>query len=205
MKSHDFYLAIYFWARDLKGARPGAPSRSGIRDFASESGMALASCHRSLKLLIDIGLIFQDENGYHARAHELAKIYEHGVRYFFPVVQGGSAKGLPTAHSSPDWAYCFQFRDFQDIPMRSEKFVWSSASSKFKGRVVSGTSIDPLHPSAIVASSKIPEFYRLLTLCDIFRVGIEADIKAAKKELEKLIKPIENKPSVLPIDGWEIA
>ena len=177
MKAQDLYLALYFWGRELQqkdlSSWEAVPSESGMRAIASESGIPLASCHRSLKHLLDIGLISVHEDSYRANIRALSGILVHGVRYFFPVRPRALVRGIPTAHSSPFWA--------NKLVGGEDMLVWPHGQGSVKG-----LGIEPLHPGAVDAALRIPMLYNLLTLCDLFRIGGARDIEQAKAALKEM-------------------
>lgn len=177
MKAQDLYLALYFWGRELQqknlSSWEAAPNESGIRAIASESGVPLGSCHRSLKHLLDIGLIRTYEDGYRANIQALSGILVYGVRYFFPARPSTLVRGVPTAHSSPFW--------IDKLVGGEDMLVWPHGQGSVKG-----LGIEPLHPGAVGAALHMQMLYHLLTLCDMFRTGGTRDIEQAKAALKDI-------------------
>jgi hypothetical protein len=177
MKPQDLYLALYFWGQELHRAglasKDATATDCGVRAIASESGIPLASCHRSLKHLLDIGLISAHGDSYRANTRALSGILIHGTRYFFPVQAGALVRGIPTAHSAPFWA--------TTLVGGENMLVWPHR----EGDTI-GLCIEPLHPNAVDAALRIPALYRLLTVCDLFRTGGTRDIEQAKASLKEL-------------------
>ena len=103
----------------------------------------------------------------------LLEFLEHGVKYVFPQHPGSLLRGIPTAHSHPLMKKHF----------KSEmNYVWPST----KGEVL-GLTIEPFYPKQIEAVNEDAEFYKLLALVDVLRVGKVREIKFAKEELRKVI------------------
>jgi hypothetical protein len=103
----------------------------------------------------------------------LLEFLEHGVRYVFPQQPGSMVRGLPTAHSHP-----FMKNNF----ISDLNYVWPDS----KGNVM-GLAIEPFYPRQVEAAIEDQEYYKLLALVDIVRVGKVREIKFAVKELKKLI------------------
>ncbi|MBN8694663.1 MAG: hypothetical protein J0L69_15825 [Bacteroidetes bacterium] len=108
----------------------------------------------------------------------LLEFLEHGIKYVFPQQPGSMVRGIATAHSHP----------FLKEKFISEmNYVWPDS----KGEVI-GLSIEPLYPRQIHAVKDNPDFYKLMALIDVIRVGKVREIKFAVEELKKQIL---NEPS----------
>ena len=103
----------------------------------------------------------------------LLEFLEHGVRYVFPQQPGSMVRGIPTAHSHPFMKNYF----ISDL-----NYVWPDS----KGNVM-GLAIEPFYPRQVEAVIEDQEYYKLLALVDIVRVGKVREIKFAVKELKKII------------------
>lgn len=103
----------------------------------------------------------------------LLEFLEHGVRYVFPQQPGSMVRGIPTAHSHP-----FMKNNF----ISDLNYVWPDS----KGNVM-GLAIEPFYPRQVEAVIEDQEYYKLLALVDIVRVGKVREIKFAVKELKKII------------------
>ena len=53
---------------------------------------------------------------------------------------------------------------------------------------VRGQAVKPLYPSAVAAAGRDPQFYDLLALVDVLRLGRARERKMAEVELEKRLK-----------------
>ncbi len=98
---------------------------------------------------------------------------EYGFKYVFPQQPGALVRGIPTAHSHP-----FMKNNF----MSELNYVWPDQNG-----VVIGLMIEPLYPKLTEAIYNDPEYYKLLALIDVLRVGKVREIKYAMDELKKVI------------------
>lgn len=105
--------------------------------------------------------------------NNLMEFLEHGVRYVFPQQPGAMVRGIPTAHSHP-----LMKRKF----MSEMNYVWPDS----KGEEI-GLMIEPFYPKQVDAIKTDQEYYKLLALVDAVRVGRVREVKAAVKELNKII------------------
>jgi hypothetical protein len=103
----------------------------------------------------------------------LMEFLEHGVRYVFPQQPGSMVRGILTAHSHP-----FMKKSF----ISEMNYVWPDN----KGEVM-GLMIEPLYPKQVDAVKEDPEYYKLMALIDVIRVGKVREVKYAVNELKKNI------------------
>ena len=117
------------------------------------------------------GLI--DYNKKKINRQNLLEFLEHGVRYVFPQQPGSMVRGIPTAHSHPDMKNFF---------ISELNYVWPDN----KGEAM-GLTIEPFYKKQVEAVKEDKEYYRLLALVDVIRVGKVREIKYAVNELKKNI------------------
>lgn len=117
------------------------------------------------------GLI--DYNKKKVNRQNLLEFLEHGVRYVFPEQPGSMVRGIPTAHSHPDMKKKF---------ISEMNYVWPDN----KGEAM-GLMIEPFYKRQVEAVKEDKEYYRLLALVDVIRVGKVREIKYAVNELKKYI------------------
>lgn len=98
---------------------------------------------------------------------------EHGVKYVFPQQPGAMVRGIPTAHSHP----FMQNKFISDM-----HYVWPDTNGK-----VMGLTIEPFYPKQVEAVMEDQDYYKLLALVDVVRVGKVREIKYAINELNKII------------------
>lgn len=101
----------------------------------------------------------------------LMEFLEHGIKYVFPQQPGAMVRGIPTAHSHPF---------IKEYFISEMNYVWPDS----KGEII-GLSIEPLYPKLIHAVKDNPDFYKLMSLVDVIRVGKVREIKFATEELKK--------------------
>jgi hypothetical protein len=103
----------------------------------------------------------------------ILEFLEFGVKYVFPQEPGAKAIGIPTAHSHP----------FMKSLINSDvNFVWPDQN----GSVV-GEAIEPFYKNQPQSAKEDPEFYKLLALVDVLRVGQVREINIAKEELKNSV------------------
>jgi hypothetical protein len=134
------------------------------------------------KSQISAGLRRAEESGlfseYRRRPVKMAveEFIIHGVRYVYPVEQGGLINGLPTSFAaSPLKAMIVA--DTKLLP------VWPYD----KGKIL-GYTIEPLHPAAPRAALLDSSFYELLCLVDAIRDGRARERQLAKKEIHNRLR-----------------
>ena len=108
----------------------------------------------------------------------LMEFLEHGIKYVFPQEPGAMVRGVPTAHS----------HTFMKKLFASEvNYVWPDSN----GEVI-GSLIEPFYKRQVEAIKTDLQFYVLLALVDVIRVGKLREVKYAINELRKMIL---NEPS----------
>jgi len=138
----------------------------------------------SNELLISISEISESLNrsrlaglvDYHKKRpnkQSMLEFLEHGVKYVFPQKPGAMSRGIVTAHSHP-----FMKRIFNS----EENYVWADQEGEVIGQV-----IEPFYEKQPKAVKKDPEFYKLLALVDVLRVGRVREIKVAIDELKRIL------------------
>jgi len=139
------------------------------KDLASELYISQSEISESLNRSLVAGLINTEKRKVHRQS--LLEFVVYGLRYTFPAVPGAIVNGLPTAHSH---SFLKQYFDTSVI------FVWPDIMGEYRGQA-----IEPLFKNAVKASLHDKEFYKLLALVDVFRVGKTREIKVARDELKK--------------------
>ncbi len=140
--------------------------------LANSLNLSLSEISESLNRSMIAGLIDFDKKKVN-RQH-LSEFLEHGIKYVFPQQPGSLVRGIPTAHSHPDFEKKF---------ISEMKYVWPDVHGK-----VLGLQIDPLYKKQVDAVKNDPLFYRLLALVDMIRVGRTREVKFA---IEKLSSEID--------------
>jgi hypothetical protein len=151
-----------------------APEAWTFVGLGAQLGMSASAVHRSLDRAASSALYDSDRRN--VKIPALKEFLEHGIRYSFPPVRRGEARGMPTA-----WAA----KPLVDEVVSSQRNppVWPSARGKTRG-----ISLEPLHPSAPEAARRDPDLYRLLAVVDAIRIGGERERDLAVKWLGRLLK-----------------
>lgn len=143
--------------------------RPPIAQTAADLSLSPSQVHSSLRRLVQSRLIGDDDGRPNLRAVE--EFLVHGVKYSFPVRRGEITRGVPTAHAALPLS--------QHISAGSDPPpVWPSAEGQ-----VRGSTLEPLHKSAVMASAKDPALYELLALIDALRDGRARERQLAEREL----------------------
>lgn len=119
-----------------------------------------------------------DYNKKEVNRQNFMEFLEHGVRYVFPQQPGAMVRGIPTSHSHP-----FMKKQF----ISEMNYVWPDNKGEEMGLM-----IEPFYPKQVEAAKGDQEFYKLLALIDVIRVGKVREVKYALNELKKKIL---NEPS----------
>lgn len=128
---------------------------SRFETIADDLGMSVSVAHGAVMRLRHAGLVQPDSRK--VNRHALLEFLAHGVKYAFPPSRGGSARGVPTAHSAPVLA---------DQLVAEDVIVWPSA----EGSTV-GESLTPLYDRAPSLALRSPPEYEMLALIDAVRIG----------------------------------
>lgn len=150
-----------------------APEAWSFAKLGEQLGMSASAVHRSLDRAAASGLY--DAKRRKVKLPELKEFLAHGVRYAFPPVRQGEARGMPTAWGAEPLADELAFSG-QNVP------VWPSARGKARG-----IALEPLHPSVPVAARRDASLYRLLAIVDAIRIGGARERNLAVKWLGKLL------------------
>ena len=140
-------------------------------NLAAELRISISEVSESLNRSKLAGLI--DPNKKMVNRQNLVEFLEHGLRYVFPTEPGATVRGIPTAHSHP-----FMKKMFSS----NTPYVWPSNNGNELG-----LTIEPLYNKQVEAVREDPEFYKLMALVDVVRVGKAREIQYALTELKKIV------------------
>jgi DNA-binding Lrp family transcriptional regulator len=152
-----------------------SPEGWSFARLGEQLGMSASAVHRSLDRAESSGLY--DARRRRVKVAELKEFLEHGVRYAFPPVRNGEARGLPTAWGARPLA--------AEIASSGRNApVWPDARGKARG-----IALEPLYPSVPRAAREDASLYQLLAVVDAIRVGGARERRLAAKWLDKLLSP----------------
>lgn len=114
-----------------------------------------------------------DANKKEVNRLNLLEFLEYGIKYVFPQQPGMMLRGIPTAHSHPF---------MKDIFISELNYVWPDNNGK-----VMGLMIEPFYINQVKAINDDQNFYKMLALVDVIRVGKVREVKIAVKELKRII------------------
>lgn len=159
----------------LKIALIGSGKRTFAR-LANDLEMPASEVHASTHRSEQAGIITGNfGDGLSVAKPALREFLLHGVRYAFPPVFGGIARGVPTASAGPTLSK-FLITSDGGAP------VWPYVTGE-----VRGPTLCPLYPKAPNVAAKDPVFYDALTLIDAIRVGGARDRSIAEEALTRLL------------------
>lgn len=163
MRPHDIVVLIKIAAK--------GDNHWMMKDLSYELGISSSEISESLNRSVIANLITPDKKKLMKLA--LLDFIEHGLSYVYPQSPGALVRGIKTAHSAPP---------LNEIIVSEEHYVWPYSEGDTRGQA-----IEPLHPKVPEASLKDPNFYALMALCDVLRVGRAREKKVAIEELKRRI------------------
>lgn len=154
-----------------------SPQGWSFAGLGEQLGMSASAVHRSLDRAESSGLY--DAGRRRVKVAELKELLEHGVRYAFPPLQRGEARGLPTAWGAEPLAGEV-VSSGRNVP------VWPDARGDARG-----IALEPLHAGVPRAAREDASLYRLLAVVDAIRIGGARERDLAVRWLGKLLSLAE--------------
>ncbi|MEN8228986.1 MAG: hypothetical protein ABFS38_12590 [Bacteroidota bacterium] len=139
-----------------------------MKDLAQELVISQSEISESLNRSMLAGLLASDKRFLMRSA--LLEFLQYGMPYVFPQRPGAIVRGMVTAHSAPP---------LNNLISGSDQFVWPWAKGQHRGQ-----SIEPLHPSAPIASQNDTLLHELLALVDCLRLGRIREQNLALEQLK---------------------
>jgi len=154
-------------------------TRATQRQLAKSLALSLSETNSCINRLEFAGLlrIDKDKNHYHPIVDAAKDFIAYGIKHSFPVRLGEFTRGIPTGIAAPIFQGKVVLGD-DPIP------VWPYATGKAKG-----VAVRPLYHTVPEAISNNPDaqFYNLLALVDVLRVGRARERKLATEMLDLLL------------------
>lgn len=150
------------------------PSGWTVRSIGAALDLDPAGVHRALQRLEDSRLI--NVKRQQVNRSNADEFLVHGLKYLFPIRQGGLVRGMPTAWAAPPLSE-------QLAPNNEPPPVWPDP----KGRV-RGVALEPLHENAPGAARRDPRLAERLSLLDAIRLGDGRIRSLAAKQLSKSLR-----------------
>jgi hypothetical protein len=150
------------------------PDSWTMRSVGGALDLDPAGVHRALQRLEDSRLV--DAGGKQVNRSNAEEFLVHGVKYLFPIRQGGLVRGLPTAWAAPPLSE-------ELAPSNEPPPVWPDSNGK-----VRGVALEPLHENAPAAAQANPELAKRLFLIDALRLGDGRIRSLATKALAKNLR-----------------
>jgi hypothetical protein len=145
---------------------------TGRRPYAAlskELHISASEIHAAVQRSIAAGLM--DSQSRKPLRKPLEEYLLHGVRYAFPAVTGGLARGIPTAHAAKPLSDKISQ---DDLPP-----VWPDPEG-----TVRGYAVEPLYDSVPKSVKEDERLHELLALVDALRIGRARERMLAEKELQ---------------------
>lgn len=142
--------------------------------IADELGLSTSAVHRSVERAAHAGLYRSSSK--EPNRPPLVEFLEHGIRFAFPPVWEGEARGMPTAWAAPPLS--------NEIAQSGRNPpVWPDPRGSSRG-----IALKPLHPVVPKAARRDKELGELLALVDALRIGGARERDLAARQLKKRIK-----------------
>jgi len=145
------------------------------KDLSEELFISPAEISESLHRSAMAGLINSSKKKVHRQT--LLEFIEYGLHVVFPVIPGGLVNGVFTAHSHPFMQKHFK-SDFH--------YVWPDVKGNERGLL-----IEPLYKDVVKAIRLNAQFYKVMALLDVVRVGKARELKVAIEEIDKILNKHE--------------
>lgn len=142
-----------------------------LRDIAVELEISQSEVSESLNRSKIAGLINSDKREVHRLA--LMDFLQFGLKYVFPTLPTGIAKGIPTAHSA---------KPLNEEIVSQIPYVWP-----YMGGDTEGLAVEPLYPKLPTAALKDKILYNMLALLESLRVGKQREKNLAIEKLKEII------------------
>jgi len=153
----------------------GRPPSWTYASVAHELDLSQSAVHRSLERAEQVGL--WDSRRRQVDPGALLEFLSHALKYLFPPIWRGEARGRPTAWAAPPLAA-------QLVSSGRNQPVWPDPIGR-----VRGVALEPLHPSVLDAVRKDKVLWELLALADAIRICTPRERNLAIKELRKRLAP----------------
>lgn len=164
MRPHDIAVLIKIIAL--------GDSRWNLSFLAHSLVISISEVSESLNRSRIARLIDADKKKVHRQS--LMEFLEYGIKYAFPQQPGGMVRGLPAAYSHPLLKQKF---------ISEMNVVWQDDRAE-----TIGLAIEPLYAKQIDAAKNDEQFYYLLSLIDLIRVGKLRESAFAIEELKKQLE-----------------
>jgi hypothetical protein len=128
-----------------------------VRSLGDSVDLDPAGVHRGLQRLGDALLI--DAKGQRINLSKAEEFLIHGLKYLFPVREGGLVRGMPTAWAAPPL-------DDELAAVDEPPPVWPDPKGK-----VRGIALEPVHENAPEAARRDRSLGERLALIDAIRLG----------------------------------
>lgn len=156
----------------LKRITPSGMNMNG-KQLSESLGISASEVSESMDRNRIAGLVDKSKSIVNTLA--LADFLTYGIRYCFPVEIGGIVRGVPTAVSASPFS--------EIIVSGNEAYVWPFPEGSGRGQA-----IEPLYRSVPEAALKDADFYKLLVITDILRMGRVREREIAIEELNKYLE-----------------
>ena len=152
----------------------GEPEGWTVRSIGASLDLDPAGVHRALQRLEESRLI--DVKRQQVNQSNAEEFLIHGLKYLFPIRQGGLVRGMPTAWAAPPLSD-------ELAPDDEPPPVWPDSKGE-----VRGVALEPLHENAVAVARRDPKLAKRLFLIDAVRLGNGRVRSLATKRLSMSLK-----------------
>ncbi len=173
MKGQDIGILLKLISLQQQGVN--STEQYSVRALAAGTGISKSQVSLALQRCYEAGLAKKNRLSGLPKVNikSLFEFIVHGLRYVFPARLAEVTRGIPTAFGAPILKERLMSAG-ELIP------VWPSAQGSAKGQAV-----EPLFPSAALASENDDGLYALLALIDAIRLGQPRERRLAIGILEQ--------------------
>ena len=150
--------------------------RPSLARMAVDLMLSASQVHAALNRLVAARLVFREGRASRPNARAAEEFLIHGVKYMFPAIRGGVARGILTSYAAPPLNR--QISSGPDLPP-----VWPLATGHHRG-----VSLQPLHKTVPLAAQADQRFYELLALVDALRDGRARERHLAEREIGSRVR-----------------
>jgi hypothetical protein len=145
-----------------------------VRSLGDSVGLDPAGVHRGLKRLEEVRLV--DSASKRVNRSNAEEFLVHGLKYLFPVRQGGLSRGMPTAWATPPL-------DDELAPVDEPPPVWPDKKGEARG-----VALQPLHENVPAIARSDSRMAERLALIDAIRLGGGRVRSLAAKHLSESLR-----------------
>lgn len=175
MKSQDITILVSLLTTDeyQENNNLKEPPAWNYRGLGELLGISAANVHRSVQRCLEANLLSKDTARVNRR--RFIEFLIHSVGILYPVNARGITQGLGTTLANG------MFSSSYAIVSGANNYVWAYPEGS-----ATGTSIEPIHPSAVVLSSKNGNAHKFFAALDSIRLEKPREKQLAAEYLREI-------------------